>query len=80
MLIPDRVNTKWLGTLDDVAVVEAESDLHADFNTKDAAEKVRRGTSYRLLQGPSTLVDAWMRWQLVNKETVRRGLVIRRRA
>jgi hypothetical protein len=80
MLIPERVNLKWLGTLDDVAVVEAESDLHADFNTQDAAEKARRGTNYRLLQGPSTLVDAWMRWQLVNKETVRRGLVIRRRA
>jgi hypothetical protein len=80
MLIPERVNAKWLCTLDDVSVLEAEANLHADFRTQDDAEKNRRGTQYRLLQGPSTLVDAWMRWQLVNKEAVRRGLPTQRRA
>ena len=78
MQIPERVNRKWISALQDAEVVEAESYLHADFRQQDAAEKTRRGTRYRLLQGPSTLVDAWMRWQLVNKEAAKRGLATQR--
>ena len=78
MQIPDRVNGKWMSTLDNAALVAAEAHLHADFRQRDAAEKTRQGTRYRLLQGPSTLVDAWMRWQLVNRETLKRGLTAQR--
>jgi hypothetical protein len=74
MLIPERVNGKWMATLDDSAIVEAEAHLHADFRTLDAAEKARLGTRYRLLQGSAPLVDAWMRWSLVNNEATKRGL------
>ena len=74
MEIPERVNTRWMATLDDAAIVKAEGILHADFRDKDVAEKARRGTRYRLLEGPSTLVDAWMRWLSVSNEARRRGL------
>jgi hypothetical protein len=74
MEIPQRVNTKWMATLDDASVVEAEAILHADFRHQDNAEKNRRGTRYRLLEGPPTLVDAWMRWLSVSNEARRRGL------
>jgi hypothetical protein len=74
MEIPDRVNTKWMATLDDASVVEAESILHADFQFQDRAEKNRRGTRYRLLEGPAGLVDAWMRWLSVSNVVRRRGL------
>lgn len=74
MQIPERVNTKWMATLDDASVIEAESILHADFREQDVAEKNRRGTRYRLLEGPAGLVDAWMRWLSVSNEIRRRGL------
>ena len=79
MEIPQRVNTKWMATLDDTSVLEAESILHADFRQQDTAEKNRRGTRYRLLEGPATLVDAWMRWLSMSNEVRRRGLAIRAR-
>jgi hypothetical protein len=80
MLIPERVNGKWMATLDDMALLEAEADLHADFRKQDAAEKSRLGTRYRLLQGSASLVNAWMRWSLVNNETTKRGLATQHRA
>ena len=80
MLIPERVNGKWMSTLDDAALVAAEAHLHEDFRTQDAAEKTRLGTRYRLLQGSASLVDAWMRWSLVNNETTKRGLVTQHRS
>ena len=79
MEIPQRVNTKWMATLDDTSVVEAESILQSDFREQDTAEKNRRGTRYRLLEGPATLVDAWMRWLSVSNEVRRRGLAARTR-
>lgn len=75
MNIPERLNGKWVATLDDAALVEAEGLLHADFRREDVAEKTRRGTNYRLLEGPATLTDAWLRWLLVSNETRKRGLV-----
>jgi len=75
MNIPERVNGKWLATLDDIDLVEAEAHLHADFRRQDMAEKARRGTKYRLLEGPAALVDAWLRWGVVSNETRKRGLV-----
>ena len=62
MEIPVRVNTKWMATLNDSAILEAESILHADFRDQDRAEKSRSGSKYRLLEGPPSLVDAWVRW------------------
>ena len=80
MQIPQRVNTKWMATLDDASVVEAESILHKDFRDQDLAEKNRRGTRYRLLEGPADLVDAWMRWLSVSNEARRRGLATHHRS
>jgi hypothetical protein len=79
MEIPLRVNTKWMATLDDTSALEAESILHADFRQQDTAEKNRRGTRYRLLEGPAALVDAWMRWLSMSNELRRRGLATRAR-
>jgi hypothetical protein len=80
MEIPLRVNTRWMSTLDDASVIEAESILHADFRQQDSAEKNRRGTRYRLLEGPVSLVDAWMRWSSVSNEARRRGLMTHHRS
>jgi hypothetical protein len=75
MNIPERVNSKWVATLDDTDLVTAEAHLHADFRRQDVAEKSKRGTKYRLLEGPAPLVDAWLRWLLVSNEARKRGLV-----
>ena len=79
MQIPERVNSKWMATLDDASILDAETILHTDFREQDTLEKNKRGTRYRMLEGPAVLVDAWMRWQAVTNEARRRGLPIRRR-
>ena len=60
--------------LDDVQLADAESTLHTDFTRLDRAEKIRRGTRYRLLEGSAPLVDAWLRWLLVNNEARGRSI------
>jgi hypothetical protein len=69
-----------MATLDDASVLEAESILHADFRDQDQAEKNKRGTRYRLLEGSADLVDAWMRWLSVSNEVRRRGLITHHKA
>lgn len=67
--IPAHVNRGWMDLLSNSQLLDAESTLHTDFTKQDRAEKKLRGTKYRLLEGPAPLVDAWLRWQLVNNET-----------
>lgn len=72
--IPQRVNRRWIDRLDNTQVADAESSLHTDFTRLDRAEKTLRGTRYRLLEGPAPLVDAWIRWLLLNNEARDRGI------
>ena len=78
--IPERVNRRWMDLLDNAQLVDAESSLHATFISLDRAEKVRRGTQYRLLEGPAPLVDAWLRWLTVSNEARNRNISTRHRA
>jgi hypothetical protein len=74
MNIPDRINGRWVATLQDDQLVTADAELHAIFRAAERSEKDRAGARYVLLQGPATLVNAWQRWLLVNNETRSRGL------
>lgn len=80
MIIPDRINARWVDGLGDEQLMQAESELHAIFREQETTEKARRGERYVLLQGPATLVTAWHRWLQLNNETRSRGLVVHRRA
>ena len=79
MIIPDRVNARWIDTLDNDQLCAAEGALHATFIEQEKLEKHRRGAHYVLLEGPEALVMAWHRWLLVNNETRNRGLFVQRR-
>ena len=74
MNIPDRINARWIATLENAQLINAEAQLHADFRAHEVAEKSRSGPRYVLLQGPPKLITAWQRWLLVNNETRTRGL------
>lgn len=80
MNIPDHINARWIDTLGNDQLVQAEAELHAVFHQQESSEKARKGERYMLLQGPATLVSAWHRWLQVNNETRSRGLVVHRRA
>jgi hypothetical protein len=69
------VNARWIATLADHQLVAAETRLHADFQKHDLAEKRRCGSRYALMQGPTQLVNAWLRWLLVSNATRTRGLL-----
>ena len=75
--IPERFNARWIAALGNEQLTDVESRLHAVFRTEDSAEKARRGTRYRLLEGSAALVDAWNRWHLVNNEAKKRGIAAR---
>ncbi len=74
MNIPDRINARWIATLQDEQLMTAEAELHEIFRVQERSEKDRAGARYILLQGPAALVNAWQRWVLVNNETRTRGL------
>ena len=78
MTIPDRVTAEWIATLADDRLMTVESRLHSAFITEDKHERKRSGGRYVLLQGPATLVNAWVRWQMVTNEARSRGLLMRR--
>lgn len=78
MIVPDRVTADWIATLGNDRLVTMESRLHSEFITEDEHERKRSGGRYVLLQGPAALVNAWLRWQMVNTEARSRGLLIRR--
>lgn len=80
MEIPNTVNARWIATLLDDQLIDAEAELHAIFRRRESAEKARSGTRYMLLQGPSDLVNAWQRWLLVSNEARKRHLAVQHRA
>jgi hypothetical protein len=79
MTVPDRVTADWIATLGNKQLVSVETRLHSEFLDEDNQERERRGDRYALLQGPPALVNAWLRWQMVNNEARSRGLLIRHR-
>lgn len=74
MTLPERINATWIRSLDDAALVAAESELHTLFVTAERDEKIRRGEAYDLMRGPAPLMHAWQRWSTVNAATRSRGL------
>lgn len=79
MTFPDRLTADWIENLGNGQLVTAESQLHVEFLDEENQEKQRRGPRYALLEGPPTLVNAWLRWQMLSNEARSRGLLIRHR-
>ncbi len=78
MVLPEKVNSRWIASLPNDQLVEAEAMLHAVFVQEETAEKRRTGGNYKMLRGPESLVSAWNRWLLVSNATHTRGVVVRR--
>ena len=79
MQLPDSVNSRWIASLSDKQLQEAERLLHAEFLQHETVEKASAGARYKLMHGPQALVSAWHRWMLVNNESHSRNVVIRRK-
>jgi hypothetical protein len=80
VVLPEKVNARWIATLKNEQLVEAERQLHKVFVKEETAEKTRRGGRYTMLRGPESLVTAWHRWLLVNNATRARGILVHRQA
>jgi hypothetical protein len=79
MTVPERVTADWIATLANGQLMTVESRLHSEFIDEENEEREKRGDRYTLLQGPAALVNAWLRWQMVNNEARSRGLLVRHR-
>jgi hypothetical protein len=73
--LPPIVNAAWIATLGNDQLVQAEAKLHAEFSALEAKEKRRAGARYTMLRGPEPLVNAWLRWLMVNNAALERGVV-----
>ena len=80
MMLPLRVDARWISSLADTDLLVAEDALHEDFRVQERTEKARSGGRYMLLNGPSGLVNAWLRWLLVSNAARTRGLSVHRHA
>ena len=78
MMIPFRVDSRWISTLGNTDLLAAEQTLHEDFRVQERTEKTRSGGRYMLLNGPPALVNAWLRWLLVSNAARARGLAVHR--
>jgi hypothetical protein len=78
MVLPEKVNARWIATLGDEQLLEAEQLLHTAFVAEETAEKRRKGARYTMLRGPESLVSAWHSWLLVSNATHTRGVVVHR--
>ena len=78
MKLPERINHKWMETLDDASLLTAEARLHKAFATAEASQRRVMGEQYDLMQGPAELLAAWDRWSRVHTETRVRKLHPRR--
>lgn len=79
MTFPDHISARWIDSLTDEELQQAEWELRANFAQQESMEKARRGARYDLMRGPEELTFAWMRWSMVNNATRERGLRIRYR-
>ncbi len=78
MVLPEKVNARWIATLGNDQLLEAEQLLHTVFVTEETAEKRLKGSRYTMLRGPERLVSAWHRWLMVSNATQSRGVAVRR--
>jgi len=74
MTIPDRITARWIATLTNEELQDAERELKGSFSQAESTEKARRGAAYSLMRGPETLTSAWLRWSMVCNATRDRGL------
>jgi hypothetical protein len=79
MEMPERITGKWIDSLGDEKLLQAEAALHKVFSKLDGQERKRLGNAYDLMRGPAELMSAWDRWTRVNTETRSRGLNPQRR-
>jgi hypothetical protein len=76
MTFPDRIDARWIASLTNEELQQAESELRVSFAEQETLEKQRRGSRYELLRGPEVLTSAWLRWSMVSNATRARGLSV----
>jgi hypothetical protein len=77
-VVPDHINTTWIGTLTDEDLIAVETRLHERFSVLERREKRLHGGTYQLFRSPADVMDAWDRWSRVNAATRARALNPRR--
>jgi hypothetical protein len=78
MVLPEKINARWIASLGNDQLLEAEWLLHQIFMKEEAAEKRRCGARYTMLRGPESLVSAWHSWLLVSNATRSRHIAVHR--
>ena len=80
MTMPERITHAWMLTLDDDALLKAESSLRTTFAKAEQAHRKVVGKRYDLMRGPAELLGAWDRWSRVCTEVRARKLDPKRKS
>ena len=74
MQVPEHITPKWIDSLGNDSLLDAESSLHKIFSTLEQEEKARGGANYNMMHGSADLMAAWDRWSRVSTAVRARGL------
>jgi hypothetical protein len=78
MQLPEYITSKWIDSLGNDSLLDAESNLHQIFSALEQEEKARGGANYSMMHGSADLMAAWDRWSRVSTAVRARGLHRRR--
>ena len=78
MQLPEYITTKWIDSLGNDSLLEAELSLHKIFSALEQEEKAQGGANYSMMRGSADLMAAWDRWSRVSTAVRARGLYRKR--
>ena len=78
MQVPEHITSKWIDSLGNESLLDAESNLHKIFSDLEQEEKAQVGASYNLMHSSANVMAAWDRWSRVSTAVRARGLHRRR--
>jgi hypothetical protein len=73
MQVPAHITTKWMDSLGNDSLLDAESNLHQIFSALEQEEKAQGGANF-MMHSSADLMAAWDRWSRVSTAVRARGL------
>ena len=75
---PDPIDNRWIDTLSDAELVEAEFALRTRYAALETRERERGGDRYDRMRGSPAATSAWVQWSMVRNASRSRGVRMRR--
>jgi hypothetical protein len=72
--LPETIDNRWIDTLTDAELADAELELRERYTSLETAERERGGVRYDRMRGSPAATSAWVQWSMVRNATRSRGV------